>query len=123
MKFFFGKKALLPAAAILIAMVVPPHASSTNAKMSDSTPEHVQLRILETTDLHDQIVNYDYYKNVSTNEFGFAKTATLIKKARREVNNSMLFDNGDLIQGNPLADYMAKVKGLWGDILTLCSVR
>jgi 2',3'-cyclic-nucleotide 2'-phosphodiesterase len=113
-KFFFGKKALLPAAAILIAMVVPPHASSTNAKMSDSTPEHVQLRILETTDLHDQIVNYDYYKNVSTNEFGFAKTATLIKKARREVNNSMLFDNGDLIQGNPLADYMAKVKGLWG---------
>ncbi len=43
---------------------------------------------------------------------GLVKTATLIKQARDEVKNSLLFDNGDNIQGNPLGDYIAKVKGL-----------
>ncbi|MGC5327968.1 bifunctional 2',3'-cyclic-nucleotide 2'-phosphodiesterase/3'-nucleotidase [Brevibacillus sp. SYSU BS000544] len=72
----------------------------------------VKLRILETTDLHTNMVNYDYYKDAETNEFGLAKTASLIKAARAEVKNSLLFDNGDLIQGNPLGDYVAKVKPL-----------
>lgn len=32
--------------------------------------------------------------------------------ARAEVKNSMFFDNGDLLQGNPLGDYVAKKIGL-----------
>ncbi len=72
----------------------------------------IQLRILETTDLHTNMVNYDYYRDAATDEFGLAKTATLIKKARSEAKNSLLFDNGDLIQGNPLGDYVAKVHPL-----------
>jgi len=40
----------------------------------------------------------------------------LIHTARAEVANSVLVDNGDLLQGSPLGDYMAK-KGLkQGDI-------
>ena len=31
------------------------------------------------------------------------------KQARAEAKNTLLFDNGDLIQGNPLGDYKAKV--------------
>lgn len=69
----------------------------------------VELRILGTTDIHTHLVNYDYYKDAETNEFGLAKTATLIKEARAEAKNILLFDNGDLIQGNPLGDYKAKV--------------
>lgn len=69
----------------------------------------VELRILGTTDIHTHLVNYDYYKDAETNEFGLAKTATLIKEARAEAKNTLLFDNGDLIQGNPLGDYKAKV--------------
>jgi len=69
----------------------------------------VELRLLETTDIHVNIVNYDYYKDKPTDEYGLAKTATLIKQAREEATNSLLFDNGDLIQGNPLGDYVAKV--------------
>lgn len=72
----------------------------------------VQLRVLETTDIHVNVLAYDYYKDAATNEFGLAKTATLIKAARAEVPNSLLFDNGDLIQGNPLGDYIARVQGL-----------
>jgi 2',3'-cyclic-nucleotide 2'-phosphodiesterase / 3'-nucleotidase len=72
----------------------------------------VQLRLLETTDLHMFLANYDYYQTKQDDKVGLVKTATLIKQARNEVENSMLFDNGDEIQGNPLGDYIAKVKGL-----------
>lgn len=35
------------------------------------------------------------------------RTATLIEQARAEVKNSVLVDNGDVIRGSPLGDYMA----------------
>ncbi|WP_235692524.1 2',3'-cyclic-nucleotide 2'-phosphodiesterase [Deinococcus aquaedulcis] len=69
----------------------------------------VELRILETTDLHTAAKGYDYYQDKPTGEFGLEYTATLIKNARAEKRNSLLFDNGDLIQGNPLGDYAARV--------------
>nr|WP_235561078.1 bifunctional 2',3'-cyclic-nucleotide 2'-phosphodiesterase/3'-nucleotidase [Bacillus sp. FJAT-28004] len=72
----------------------------------------VQLRIMETSDLHVNMMNYDYFADKPTDEYGLAKTATLIKKAREEAPNSLLFDNGDLIQGNPLGDYVATVDKL-----------
>ncbi|MGG6313682.1 bifunctional 2',3'-cyclic-nucleotide 2'-phosphodiesterase/3'-nucleotidase [Paenibacillus macerans] len=72
----------------------------------------VELRIMETTDLHVNIVNYDYFADKPTDEYGLAKTATLIKQARAEAKNSLLIDNGDLIQGNPLGDYVATVDKL-----------
>ncbi len=72
----------------------------------------LRLRLLETTDLHMNLVNHDYYQDKATDNFGLAKTATLIKAARAEVKNTMLFDNGDLIQGSPLGDWVARVKPL-----------
>ena len=76
----------------------------------------VDLRIIETTDLHGNMMNYDYFKDKSIDTFGLAKTANLIHQARKEVKNSVLVDNGDLIQGSPMADY-ALNKGLnKGDI-------
>lgn len=70
----------------------------------------VRLRILETTDLHMQLLAYDYYQDKATDQYGLSRTLALIKAARAEVPNSMLFDNGDLLQGNPLGDYVAKVR-------------
>jgi 2',3'-cyclic-nucleotide 2'-phosphodiesterase / 3'-nucleotidase len=74
--------------------------------------ERLKLRILGTTDLHMNVVNWDYYQEKSTDEFGLAKTATLIKAARAENANNLLIDNGDLIQGSPLGDYVARIKPL-----------
>ena len=71
----------------------------------------VDLRILETTDLHSNMMDFDYYKDKSTEKFGLVRTATLIQQARAERKNSVLVDNGDIIQGSPLGDYMA-AKGL-----------
>ncbi|OCA88262.1 hypothetical protein A8F94_10710 [Bacillus sp. FJAT-27225] len=82
---------------------------ATAAKPDQAGKFEVDLRIMGTTDIHTHLVNYDYYKDAPTDEYGLAKTATLIKQARAEAKNSLLFDNGDLIQGNPLGDYKAKV--------------
>ncbi|MEK4523061.1 bifunctional 2',3'-cyclic-nucleotide 2'-phosphodiesterase/3'-nucleotidase [Psychrobacillus sp. FSL W7-1457] len=72
----------------------------------------VSLRILGTSDIHTNIVNYDYYKDTASNSLGLAKTATLIKNARTENSNSLLFDNGDSIQGTPLGSYKSSVDKL-----------
>ena len=72
----------------------------------------LKLRILETTDLHMNLLSYDYYQDTTTDQYGLARTVTLIKAARAEVANSLLFDNGDLLQGNPLGDVVAKVQPL-----------
>ncbi|MFP3917885.1 bifunctional 2',3'-cyclic-nucleotide 2'-phosphodiesterase/3'-nucleotidase [Lysinibacillus telephonicus] len=65
----------------------------------------VSLRILGTSDIHTNIMNYDYYKDTESNSLGLVKTATLIKQAQKENSNSLLFDNGDAIQGTPLGSY------------------
>ena len=72
----------------------------------------VQLRVLETTDIHVHIVDYDYFQDRPSVTVGLARTAALIEQARAEVANSILVDNGDLIQGNPLGDFIAKQRGL-----------
>ena len=72
----------------------------------------VKLRLMETTDLHMNLMAYDYYQDKPTDQYGLSRAVTLIKAARSEAPNSLLFDNGDLLQGNPLGDYVAKVKPL-----------
>ncbi|MDN4494824.1 bifunctional 2',3'-cyclic-nucleotide 2'-phosphodiesterase/3'-nucleotidase [Ureibacillus aquaedulcis] len=69
----------------------------------------VSLRILGTSDIHTNIMNYDYYKDTESNSLGLVKVATLIKNAREENSNSLLFDNGDAIQGTPLGSYKQAV--------------
>ncbi|OAT32991.1 2',3'-cyclic-nucleotide 2'-phosphodiesterase [Buttiauxella ferragutiae ATCC 51602] len=92
--------------ATILAMLI---ATSVNAATVD-------LRILETSDLHSNMMDFDYYKDTPTEKFGLVRTASLINAARSETLNSVLVDNGDLIQGSPLGDYMA-AKGLKkGDI-------
>ncbi|PSW00445.1 bifunctional 2',3'-cyclic-nucleotide 2'-phosphodiesterase/3'-nucleotidase [Photobacterium lipolyticum] len=72
-----------------------------------ATAETIKLRILETTDIHTNVMDYDYYKNKPTQKTGLVRTATLVKQARAEVTNNVLVDNGDLLQGSPMGDYMA----------------
>ncbi|HFQ5214167.1 TPA: 2',3'-cyclic-nucleotide 2'-phosphodiesterase [Vibrio vulnificus] len=73
--------------------------------------ETIKLRIIETTDIHTNVMDYDYYKDKPSQQIGLTRTATLVKQARGEVVNSVLVDNGDLIQGSPMGDYMA-AKGI-----------
>ncbi len=72
----------------------------------------MRVRLLETTDLHVALLNHDYYQDKPVDDYGLAKTATLIRAARAERANTLLFDNGDLLQGNPLGDWVARIKPL-----------
>ncbi|HWI46700.1 MAG TPA: bifunctional 2',3'-cyclic-nucleotide 2'-phosphodiesterase/3'-nucleotidase, partial [Rummeliibacillus sp.] len=110
---FQGLKVLSSTFAIslLVASFVPSDASASKPD-NDNVQSLVKLRIMETTDIHTNLVNYDYYKNSSAPKLGLAKTATLVTNARAEAKNSVLVDNGDLIQGTPLGTYKAKVKPL-----------
>jgi 2',3'-cyclic-nucleotide 2'-phosphodiesterase/3'-nucleotidase len=69
-----------------------------------------KVAILETTDVHSNVLSYDYYKLKPDDSLGYERTATLILRARAEFPNSFLFDSGDTIQGSVLADYQALVK-------------
>jgi len=67
------------------------------------------LAVLETSDLHANVVGYDYYKLQEEPSIGLDRTATLIRQARKEFANTLLLDNGDTIQGTAFADYQALV--------------
>lgn len=119
----FSKISKITLSTLLFGTISAPFASF-NAKAAGEVSSSVKLRIMETTDLHDNIMDYDYYQDAPTIDYGLDRTAQLIHQARADkVNptdtnsqnyeqNSMLFDAGDLLQGNPMADYVAKVKGL-----------
>ena len=70
------------------------------------------LRIMETTDLHVHVFPYDYYADKPRDTIGLARTASLIKAIRDEATNSLLIDNGDFLQGNPMGDYIAYERGM-----------
>jgi 2',3'-cyclic-nucleotide 2'-phosphodiesterase / 3'-nucleotidase len=75
-----------------------------------SAPATATLAVLETTDLHFNVRSYDYFKLAEDKTYGFERTATLVRQARKEFANTVLVDNGDTIQGTALADYEAVVK-------------
>lgn len=70
------------------------------------------LRIMETTDLHVHVWPYDYYADKPADTLGAARTAALIAAVRAEAGNSILIDNGDFLQGNPMGDYIAYERGM-----------
>ncbi|WP_428927911.1 bifunctional 2',3'-cyclic-nucleotide 2'-phosphodiesterase/3'-nucleotidase [Marinibacterium sp. SX1] len=70
------------------------------------------LRIMETTDIHVHVYPYDYYGDRPVDTVGLARTAALINGMRDESANSILLDNGDFLQGNPMGDYIAYERGM-----------
>ncbi|PGK47005.1 bifunctional 2',3'-cyclic-nucleotide 2'-phosphodiesterase/3'-nucleotidase [Bacillus anthracis] len=100
-------KKMLAGATLAIGVIAPqvlPTTAHADEKAGEST---VNLRILETSDIHVNLMNYDYYQTKTDNKVGLVQTATLVNKAREEAKNSVLFDDGDALQGTPLGDYVA----------------
>jgi 2',3'-cyclic-nucleotide 2'-phosphodiesterase/3'-nucleotidase len=88
----------------------PPVAGCAAAARRDhAAGAQATLALLETTDLHANVLSYDYYKLQADPSIGLERTATLIKQARAEFPNNLLLDNGDAMQGTALADYQALV--------------
>lgn len=73
--------------------------------------DEIGLRILATTDLHMNILPYDYVADTPSPRQGFAHTARLIHQARAEAANTLLLDNGDFLHGSPVGDVLAQANG------------
>jgi 2',3'-cyclic-nucleotide 2'-phosphodiesterase / 3'-nucleotidase len=79
------------------------------ASHSPADGTRARIGVIETTDLHTNVMSFDYYKLAPDSSLGLERAATLVKVARKEFQNSLLFDAGDTIQGTALADYQALV--------------
>ncbi|MCG3266426.1 bifunctional 2',3'-cyclic-nucleotide 2'-phosphodiesterase/3'-nucleotidase [Yoonia sp. I 8.24] len=98
-----NRRHFLAGSAGLIAM----HPFSVNAATGQA-----HLRLMETTDLHVHVFPYDYYADKAVDTVGLARTASIIAGVRAESTNSLLLDNGDFLQGNPMGDYIAYERGM-----------
>lgn len=77
---------------------------------SKNTPSEISLTLLATTDVHAHLLAYDYYSDQpSPKKPSLARLASLIAEERAHSPNVLLVDNGDFLQGTPLAD-------LFGDL-------
>ena len=103
MSITLNRRAFLASSAGFIAL----HPYSARAATNQA-----HMRIMETTDLHVHVFPYDYYADKPRNTIGLARTASLIKAIRDEATNSLLIDNGDFLQGNPMGDYIAYERGM-----------
>jgi len=103
MSFHLSRRGFLAGTAGFIAL----HPFSARAAAGQA-----HLRIMETTDLHVHVFPYDYYADKPVDTVGLARTASLIEGIRAEASNSILLDNGDFLQGNPMGDYIAYERGM-----------
>ena len=103
MPITFNRRSFLAGTAGLVAL----HPFSLQAASNQ-----VHLRLMETTDLHVHVFPYDYYADKPRDTVGLARTASIVKEIRAEATNSLLLDNGDFLQGNPMGDYIAYERGM-----------
>ena len=90
--------------ALLIASVAAPAQPASVALAAESR----DLVILGTSDLHGNTQNYDYFTDsvpTGSSQRGLTKILTYADSVRASNPNTILIDNGDTIQGNPLAYY------------------
>lgn len=71
----------------------------------------IRLRVLATSDVHMALRGFDYAKDRVDPGAGLDRTAALIRAARAEARNHLLFDNGDTFQGTPMGDCVAGAPG------------
>ncbi|WP_052343601.1 bifunctional 2',3'-cyclic-nucleotide 2'-phosphodiesterase/3'-nucleotidase [Bacillus massiliigorillae] len=118
-KIFFSKSILFIFCFAIIGSILAGCNKNNNATDNVNNQDAIDLTILSTTDVHNYLMNYDYYTTTETDNTGLVKVSTVIKKYKEdssknsknnEVNNVIVVDNGDLIQGNPLGDFYARVE-------------
>jgi 2',3'-cyclic-nucleotide 2'-phosphodiesterase / 3'-nucleotidase / 5'-nucleotidase len=88
-----------------------PDVSSARSAGEATAADTFSVVLMGTTDVHGRIFPHDYYTGQPTNE-GLARLKPLVDSIRVEhPGRTYLFDSGDLLQGNPLGYYYARVRG------------
>ena len=71
----------------------------------DSVDSIKKLTILHTNDTHSHIDPFPADDPRNPNQAGAARRATVIDKIRKEEDNVLLLDAGDIFQGTPYFNY------------------
>lgn len=72
---------------------------------NNDMPEEADLTLIYTTDLHGQLLDYDYVHQ-QKDSTSLSNLATLVKQRRvADPDGVILLDNGDLIEGSPSMYY------------------
>jgi 2',3'-cyclic-nucleotide 2'-phosphodiesterase/3'-nucleotidase len=83
---------------VLFLLIIP------LGSLAAQAAEPVTITILETSDLHGHIYNWDFFGNREYDQ-GLAIVSTLVKQERAADPDLLLLDAGDTIQGTPLIYY------------------
>lgn len=82
--------------------------------MADSAQVVGRLRLLATSDLHMHLIAFDEYANGPDPSLGLHRVIPLIKALQNEAGvTTLLCDNGDFLQGTPMADHLAETADDW----------
>ncbi|WEG16622.1 bifunctional 2',3'-cyclic-nucleotide 2'-phosphodiesterase/3'-nucleotidase [Alkalihalophilus pseudofirmus] len=68
-----------------------------------------KLAIMGTTDIHAHMMPYDYMADAVNETIGLSKVYSAVEEMRAKYPNSILVDNGDIVQGSILGDLEATV--------------
>ncbi len=77
---------------------------------SSGFKDTLEIVVAATTDVHGHLRGWDYYAARTDTARGLARAATIVDSVRRaNAGRVMLVDAGDLLQGNPLTHYAARI--------------
>ena len=79
------------------------------AALATVAQDSAHVVIVATTDVHGRATGWNYLTN-TPHPGGLARAARVVDSLRREYRDQVvLLDAGDLIQGDPFAEYFARV--------------
>jgi 2',3'-cyclic-nucleotide 2'-phosphodiesterase (5'-nucleotidase family) len=98
---------------LLIALSFAACRPEAPVRMATLAPgDTLRLAVMATTDLHGWVHPWDYYQDQEEPRYGLARVATLIDSVRQARPYTLLVDAGDWLQGNPMAEYFARVDSI-----------
>ncbi|MCC5932751.1 MAG: 5'-nucleotidase C-terminal domain-containing protein [Candidatus Cyclonatronum sp.] len=91
-----------PSLLLLLLLPLIAGACSTSEK-------ETKLVLLSTADVHGYVFPWDYYNDQPEERYSLLKAATIIDSVRSQNPHTLALDAGDWLQGNPFAEYFARV--------------
>ncbi|ADC49247.1 5'-nucleotidase and SLH domain-containing protein [Alkalihalophilus pseudofirmus OF4] len=97
---------MLTLSLLLALSTVLPFIGTKTVAAESNTPK---LAIMGTSDIHAHMMPYDYMADAVNESIGLSKVYSVVEEMRAKYPNSILVDNGDIVQGSILGDLEATV--------------